>query len=56
MREPSIHGGLSYDRRVTINSMKAGGDNSGDMEVFRLLKSKLIDMEKAEIEVKNLQT
>jgi hypothetical protein len=42
---------------VTINSIKGGGagDSNGEMEVFRLLKLKLIEMEKAEIEVKNLQ-
>jgi hypothetical protein len=56
-REPSSIGML-YARRVTIGikQMLENNMNNRECEVFQVLKSKLVEMEKAEIELRTLKT
>lgn len=56
-KEPSSMG-LFYARRVTIGIKQMMENNIKDREceVFQVLKSKLVEMEKAEIELRTLKT
>ena len=38
------------------NSSNEGGTSGNDLEIFKVLKAKLVEMEKAEGELRNLQT
>ena len=56
-REPSTNG-LFYARRVTIGikQMMENSMNNRESEVFQVLKAKLVEMEKADIELRTLKT
>ncbi len=46
---------VSYnDKKVPISPSK-GSQNKADSETFRILKTKLLDIEKAEAEIKTLE-
>ena len=49
---------MLYARRVTIGikQMLENNMNNRECEVFQVLKSKLVEMEKAEIELRTLKT
>jgi hypothetical protein len=56
-REPSSIG-IFYAKRVTIGikQMLENNMNNRECEVFQVLKGKLVEMEKAEIELRTLKT
>ena len=56
-REP-LTNGLFYARIVTIGikQMMENSMNNRESEVFQVLKAKLVEMEKAEIELRTLKT
>ena len=57
-REPSSNGLPLYERRVTIGGKQVMDNNfnNRDCEVFQVLKSKLVEMDKAEVEIKTLKS